>query len=85
MESAFRRCKTVELEVRPVHVRLASRTRGHAFVVMMAYRIIQELGVRWCGFDITVEEGIKELSTLCCNEVMIKGKAICNQVPKARD
>lgn len=81
VESAFRRCKTVELEVRPVHVRLASRTRGHAFVVMMAYRIIRELGVRWREFDITVDEGIKELSTLCCNEVMIKGKAICNQVP----
>jgi len=42
--------------------RLASRTRGHVFVVMMAYRIIQELAVRWQHLDMTVEEGIGELS-----------------------
>jgi hypothetical protein len=27
--------------MRPIHVRLASRTRGHALVVMLAYRIVQ--------------------------------------------
>jgi len=58
VESAFRSSKTVNLELRPIHVRLASRTRGHVFVVMMAYRIIQELAVRWQHLDMTVEEGI---------------------------
>jgi hypothetical protein len=29
--------------MRPIHVRLESRTRGHAFVVMLAYSIIQAL------------------------------------------
>ena len=29
VESAFRTSKTVELELRPIHVRLATRTRGH--------------------------------------------------------
>jgi hypothetical protein len=32
-----------------------------------------------------VAEGIKEFSTLCCNEVVINGKVICNQIPEARD
>ena len=39
VESAFRSCKTVHLEMRPVYVRLATRTRAHAFVVMLAYYI----------------------------------------------
>jgi hypothetical protein len=32
VEWAFRASKTVELEMRPVNVRLESRTRGHAFL-----------------------------------------------------
>jgi len=84
VESAFRSSKTVNLELRPIHVRLASRTRGHVFVVMMAYRIIQELAVRWQHLDMTVEEGIGELSTLCANEVSFNGKEKCNQIPEPR-
>lgn len=34
VEWAFRTSKTVQLEMRPVNVRLESRTRGHNFVVM---------------------------------------------------
>jgi transposase len=85
VESAFRNSKTVNLELRPIHVRLAGRTRGHVFVVMMAYRIIQELAVKWQHLDMTVEEGIEELSTLCANEVSFNGKEKCNQIPEPRD
>jgi len=85
VESAFRSSKTVNLELRPIHVRLATRTRGHVFVVMMAYRIIQELAVRWQHLDVTVAEGIAELSTLCANEVSFNGKEKCNQIPAPRD
>jgi hypothetical protein len=45
VESAFRSCQTVHLEMRPVSVRLAKGTRGHAFVVMLVYYIIKELAV----------------------------------------
>jgi transposase len=83
VESAFRSSKTVELEVRPIHVRLATRTKGHVFVVMMAYRIIQELARRWQHLDVTIQEGIHELSELCANEVTING-ATCNQIPQPR-
>ena len=85
VEWAFRMSKTVELEVRPVHVRLAKRTRGHAFVVMLAYRIIQELANRWSDVDLTVSEGIKELSTLCATEMKVKGKSLCNKIPEPRE
>lgn len=84
VESAFRSSKTAHLELRPIHVRLATRTRGHVFVVMLAYRIIQELAVRWQHLDVTVEEGIDELSSLCANEVSFDGKQQCNQIPLPR-
>jgi transposase len=41
VEHAFRTCKTAHLEVRPIFLRLEARTRAHAFVVMLAYQIIQ--------------------------------------------
>jgi transposase len=85
VESAFRTSKTVQLEMRPLHVRLETRTRGHAFVVMMAYRIIKELAAYWQAFNLTVEEGIKELDTLCVTEISIAGKKRYHQIPEPRD
>lgn len=84
VEWAFRTSKTVELEMRPINVRLASRTRGHAFVVMLSYRIVQELSERWCQLDLTVQEGIDKLSQLCATEMIIRGKAGCNKIPEPR-
>src|SRR5262245_45288556 len=43
VEHAFRTCKTAHLEVRPIFLRREARTRAHAFVVMLAYQIIQYL------------------------------------------
>jgi hypothetical protein len=85
VESAFRSCQTVHLEMRPVYVRLATRTRAHAFVVMLAYSIIKELAVRWHTLNITVEEGIKELAQLCCIEVHLAGQAPSHEIPVPRE
>jgi transposase len=84
VESAFRTSKTVELELRPIHVRLASRTRAHAFVVMIAYRIVKELSLRWQNINVTVEEGIKELTTLCASEILVDGVVKINDLPEPR-
>ena len=70
VESAFRTCKTVSLEMRPLHVRLSSSTRGHVFVVMLAYMIIQELNKLWKGIEITVEEGLRFLTTLTEQKIL---------------
>jgi hypothetical protein len=43
VEQALRTCKTAHLEVRPVYVRTAASTRGHARVVMLASIIIRAL------------------------------------------
>ncbi len=84
VEWAFRTSKTVELEMRPIYVRLSNRTRAHALVVMLAYKIVKELAERWKDIDLTVEEGIKELSTLCMTEMHVKGKLGCNKIPEPR-
>ena len=42
-KDAFRTSKTGHLEMRPLFLRREARTRGHAFVVELAYRMIQTL------------------------------------------
>ena len=84
VEKAFRTSKTVELEMRPIHVRKEESTRGHALVVMLAYRLVQELALRWMDLDLTVGEGIKQLGTLCLTEVQSAGKVLCSSVPIPR-
>ena len=70
--------------MRPVHVRLASRTRGHALVIMLSYKIVKELALRWRDLDATVQEGLDELKTLCATELRIHGKPLCNCIPQPR-
>jgi transposase len=84
VEQAFRIGKTVELELRPIHVRLASRTRGHVFVVMLAYRIVQELAQCWRQLDVTVQEGLDELSSLCSTQIHQGEQVLCQQIPQPR-
>ena len=84
VEWAFRTSKTVELEMRPINVRLASRTRGHAFVVMLAYMIVRELAHRWNRINLTVQEGIDELASVCAMEVVFDGKSRANKIPVPR-
>ena len=85
VEKAFRGCKTVNLEVRPVYVRKEESTRGHVFVVMLAYMIVRRLRQAWAGFDLTVEGGLEQLATICSMEVKVKGqKAHCQKIPRPR-
>ena len=84
VEWAFRTSKTVQLEVRPIHVRLASRTRGHVLVVMLAYRIVAELARRWQALDVTVQEGLDQLATLYATNVTIQDQFRCQKIPKPR-
>src|SRR2546428_118927 len=85
VEHAFRTCKTAHLEVRPIFLRLEARTRAHAFVVMLAYQIIQYLTSCWSNFDLTVEEGLQALATLCLVEVSPKNAASYHCIPTPRD
>ena len=85
VEWAFRESKTVHLEIRPVNVRLETRTRGHAFVVMLAYSIIRALAALWRDLDLTVQEGLDQLATLCLTEVRLPDGRVSYQLPTPRE
>ena len=81
VERAFRTFKTGHLEARPVFVRTEESTRGHVFVVMLAYLIERELSRCWRELDTTVAEGIDELGSLRGSILQI-GKTSCQKVPQ---
>ena len=82
MSTLSRTCKTVSLELRPLHVRLSTSTRGHVFVVMLAYMVIQELNRLWKEMDVTVEEGLSHLSTLVETQVILPGGVSFSRIPE---
>jgi len=84
VEYGFRTIKTGLLETRPVYVRKEERTRAHVFVVMLSYIIVHELRKLWVEMDMTVQEAIKELSTITCDEIKLGGTSF-HQIPQPRD
>ena len=52
---------------------------------MLAHRIIQELQHGWAGENLTVEEGIKQLSSLCVTEVIVNDAVKDQLVPEGRE
>lgn len=82
VESAFKTVKS-DLDIRPIYVRTEESTRGHVFIVMLAYMIMKKLDQMWSSLYFTVEEGLRSLSTLCINEVSANGKMF-QQIPQPR-
>ena len=85
VERAFRTFKTDFLEVRPVYVQTEKSTRGHVLVVMLSYIIVRRLRRGWQKFDLTVEEGLNQLSTLCSMEMKVKNQGSCLKIPRPRE
>ena len=83
VEWAFRTMKTTLLHIRGIFVRKASRTRAHVFTIMLAYVIAYELRRLWQDIEVTIEEGIEELSSLCATEAII-GNVSIQTVPEPR-
>lgn len=87
VERAFRTCKTGHLEMRPIYVRRADNTRGHALVVMLAYLIVRQLRRAWADLDLTVEEGLSQLATLSTMRVRVsrdQGGGEAHKIPRPR-
>lgn len=83
VERAFRESKTGHLELRPIHVRTEQSTRGHVFVVMLAYLLRRELERAWDKIDVTMEEGINALTTLSSVKMIVAGKVEIERIPTA--
>ena len=85
VEKAFRTCKQTFLEVRPIYVRNEKSTRGHALVVMMAYMIVRQLQAAWVNFDLTPEEGLKQLASLSYTKIKVKDNASFWTIPRPKE
>jgi transposase len=83
VEWAFRTMKTTLLHLRGIFVRKANRTRAHVFSIMLAYMIAFELRRLWREVEVTIEEGIEELASICATEVVI-GNLSIQTIPRPR-
>ncbi len=76
--------KTTLLHLRGIFVRKANRTRAHVFIIMLAYLISYELRRLWRDIDITIEDAMDELSSICANKILI-GKTCIHTIPTPRE
>jgi transposase len=84
VEYAFRTMKTTLLEMRGIFVRKATRTRAHVFVIMLAYLLAYQLRRLWHEVELTVEEGIAELASICAIELTLSNQTPCQVIPEPR-
>jgi len=84
VERGFRTSKTGHLELRPIYVRTEKSARGHVFIVMLAYLIRRELERAWSHLDLTVEEGLDSLKTLCALTVSVGAQCNIQNIPTPR-
>jgi transposase len=82
VEEAFRTFKRGLLNVQPTYVRTGASTKGHVFVVMLAYLLQRELDKYWHELDMTVAEGIDELGSIRGTEIELQ-QAAYQTVPEA--
>ncbi len=64
VERDFRMAKTGLLEIRPIFLRKANRTRGHALVTLLALRLARELDRRVAPLGITVQDAVERLGAI---------------------
>jgi transposase len=85
VEQDFRTMKTGLLEVRPIFVRKAPRTRAHVLVTMLALKVVREMRralVAAFGttdddkMAVTVEEALLALARLCLLTYHVQGTAV---------
>ena len=51
---------------------------------MLAYLLVQELARFWHHLDLTVEEGLDELKSLCTTQVVVQGRSVLHNIPQPR-
>ena len=84
VETAFRTMKTALLEIRAIYVRKSNRTRAHVFTIMLAYMLVHKLKEYWRDVELTTEEAIAELTSICALKVKIKNQEMQQTIPKPR-
>ena len=66
VERDFRTMKTALLELRPIFLRKAERTEGHALVTILALKLVRELDRRVALLGLTVEDAVARTAPRPC-------------------
>lgn len=84
VERDFRTLKSGHLEFRPWFVCKAENTQAHALTSMLALKVRRHLERAWQKLEVTVEEGLRELETLCVIELIHpqSGEVVARQLPE---
>jgi transposase len=84
VERDFRTLKTGHLEFRPWFVCTQDNTQAHALTSMLALKVRRHLERAWWSLEVTVEEGLRELETLCVMELVHpeSEEVVARQVPE---
>ena len=84
VERDFRTLKSGHLDFRPWFVCTADNTQAHALTSMLALKVRRHLERAWWPLERTVEEGLRELETLCVLELVHpqSGQVVARQVPQ---
>lgn len=64
VERDFRLLKTSALEIRPIFLRKAARTRAHVLVAMLALRVLRALERRVAPLNLTVQDALDRLAAV---------------------
>ena len=83
VERDFRTLKQGHLEMRPWFVAKEENTQAHALTCMLALKVRRRLEKAWWPLETTVEEGLRELETLCVTELVHEktGAVAARQIP----
>jgi transposase len=83
VERDFRTMKTGHMEIRPWFVCKEETTRAHALTAMLALKVRRHLEKAWEQLEVTVEEGLSELATLCVLELVDaeSGVVVARELP----
>jgi hypothetical protein len=87
VERDFRTLKTGLLEIRPVFLRKAERTRGHAVVSLLALKLARELDRRLAPLGLTVDDGVERLKGIrlvCLGEAKLGLWRLADSYPAAQ-
>lgn len=87
VERDFRTLKTGLLEIRPVFLRKADRTRGHALVSLLALKLARELERRVAPLGLTVEDAVARLQgvrLVCLGDAQLGLWRLADSYPAAQ-
>jgi hypothetical protein len=87
VERDFRTLKTGLLEIRPVFLRKADRTRGHALVSLLALKLARALEQRVAPLGLTVDDAVERLKgvrLVCLGEAALGLWRLADSYPLAQ-